>query len=204
MAALYDRVLAPSEHAGLAEIREDLLRVARGRVLEIGAGTGLNLAHYPAEIESLTLDEPDPFMARHLRDRLEDEPPPFAVSLRDESADSLEDERASYDTVVSTLVLCTVADPLAVLAEVDRVLKPDGQLLFLEHVRDPSDGRLGFWQDRLERPWRWVAGGCHPNRDTEATLRGAGFELDLTAGSLPKAAPLLRPMVRGVARRPAG
>jgi SAM-dependent methyltransferase len=92
-----------------------------------------------------------------------------------------------------------VDDPDAAAAEAKRALAPGGRLLLLEHVRDPDDGRLGRWQDRLERPWGWFAAGCHPNRDTVATLRRAGFEVDFVPDRLPKAPPLVRPLVRGTA-----
>jgi SAM-dependent methyltransferase len=107
---------------------------------------------------------------------------------------------ASFDTVVSTLVFCTVGDPAAAAAEVRRVLAPGGRLLVLEHVRDLESATRAGWQDRLERPWGWFAGGCHPNRDTPATLVAAGFELDLVPDEFPRAGPLAKPLVRGTAR----
>ena len=100
--------------------------------------------------------------------------------------------------MVSTLVLCTVESPDRAIGELKRVLRPGGRLLYLEHVR-AEDERLERWQDRLERPWGWFAGGCHPNRPTTATLAAAGFETDPERDTLPKAPPLVRPMVRGSA-----
>jgi SAM-dependent methyltransferase len=91
------------------------------------------------------------------------------------------------------------------VAEIARVLRPGGNLLLLEHVRDPADGRLGRWQDRLERPWGWLGAGCHPNRDTAATLAAAGFDVSgLEPAELPKSPPLVRPVVQGSASSPSG
>ena len=105
----------------------------------------------------------------------------------------------TFDTAVATLVLCTIPDPVAAIAELARVLKPGGRLLFIEHVRsdDPDRAR---WQDRLEKPWRFMADGCHCNRDTEANLRASAFEVETVEhGKMPKAMPIVRPLIRGTA-----
>jgi ubiquinone/menaquinone biosynthesis C-methylase UbiE len=197
-AAIYDRFLAGSEQAGLADMRAATLAQASGRTLELGAGTGANAAHYPAAVTEAVLTEPDPHMARRLRDRLATDPPGFEYEVIETPAERLPFDDDSFDTVVSTLVLCTVDDPGRTAAEIARVLRPDGSLLILEHVRDPDDGRLGAWQDRFERPWGWFAGGCHPNRDTAATLAEAGFDVSaLAPAEFPKAPPLARPMIQG-------
>jgi SAM-dependent methyltransferase len=108
-----------------------------------------------------------------------------------------------FDTAVATLVLCTVPDPSAALAELARVLRPGGRFLFLEHVRS-TDPRLARWQDRLERPWELFGAGCHCNRDTPATIGASPLELEgVERGSIPRAVPLVRPMVVGTARAPA-
>lgn len=198
VAAVYDRMLAGSERAGLAERRAALLAGARGRVLELGAGTGANLGAYPERVESLVLLEPDPHMARRLRARLQADPPRFGHDLVESGAERLPFADDAFDTVVATLVLCTIPDPDRALAEVTRVLAPGGRLLVIEHVRDPDSARRARWQDRLERPWGWLAGGCHPNRDTAAALRAAGFDVGgLVAERFPKAGPLVAPMIRG-------
>ena len=202
-ARFYDRMLAGTERAGLSEMRRELLSRATGRVLELGAGTGLNLSHYTAAVSDLVLAEPDPHMAARLRERLEDEGTAAgSASLIEAPAEDLPFDDGSFDTVVATLVFCTVEDPLRAMAEARRVLVEAGSLLFLEHVRGETR-QLSWWQDRLERPWGWIAGGCHPNRPTSHTLADAGFWVEqLDRDRLPKAPPWVRPMVRGIARRP--
>lgn len=203
VAAIYDRMLAGSERAGLAQRRAELLTAARGRVLELGAGTGANLGAYPDQVESVTLIEPDPHMARRLRARIAADPPRFEHELLEVGAERLPFEDQSFDTAVATLVLCTIPDPGRALAEVARVLRPDGALLVLEHVRDPVSARRARWQDRLERPWTWVAGGCHPNRDTRAALVTAGFDVSaIEPQTFPKGGPVVKPMIGGKATRP--
>jgi ubiquinone/menaquinone biosynthesis C-methylase UbiE len=203
-ARFYDRMLDSVEKGGLAEMRRELLNEARGRTLELGAGTGHNLRHYPDAVTALVLTEPDPHMAARLRERLQREGVPAGAeaSVDEASAEELPYDDGSFDTVVSTLVLCTVPDPARSLAEVRRVLAPGGSLIFVEHVR--ADGGVRAWvQDRLERPWGFIAGGCHPNRPTGDLLREAGLRVErLDRGTLPKAGPLIKPMVRGVATRP--
>lgn len=202
-ARMYDRMIASSERNGLEDLRRSLLTRASGRTLEVGAGTGLNLPHYPAAVDSLVLAEPDPHMAARLRDRLDEEgSSPGDVSVIETGAEELPFDDGSFDTVVSTLVLCTVPDPVAALAEIRRVLIPGGAFLFIEHVRAESR-RLAWFQDKLDRPWGWIAGGCHPNRPTGPSIADAGFRIEqLEDSELPKAPPIVRPLVRGIARRP--
>ncbi len=196
--ALYDRCFKASEEAGLRDMRRDLLAGARGRVLELGAGTGLNLDLYPAAVSDLTLTEPDPHMVKQLRKRVEDSP--RTAEVVEAPAERLPFEDDSFDTVTVTLVLCTVPNPAAGLAEVKRVLKPDGQFLFLEHVRSPDPG-LAKWQDRLESPWRFLGDGCHCNRDTVSAISAAGFTLgDVERPEFPKVVPIVKPMAKGSAR----
>jgi ubiquinone/menaquinone biosynthesis C-methylase UbiE len=197
--AVYDRGFKATEEAGLREIRRELLAQARGRVLELGAGTGLNLDHYPTTIEGLTLVEPDPHMTKQLREKLADAGKSAEISVVEAPGEDLPFPDDSFDTVAVTLVLCTVPDPEATLAEIKRVLDPDGQLLFLEHVRSRSP-ELAKWQDRLERPWRFLGDGCHCNRDTVSAISAAGFSLgDVERGRLPTAPPIVRPLARGSA-----
>ena len=198
-AAGYDRMLAASEDAGLRERRRELLAQATGRTLELGAGTGVNLDQYPGAVTELILTEPFEPMARRLRERLAGSGRKATVMVA--PAENLPVDDASIDTVVVTLVLCTVTDVAATLAEVERVLKPGGRLLFLEHVRsdDPAAAR---WQDRLERPWQFIGHGCHPNRDTVAAIDTSPLELGpVEHGRVPKAAAIVKPMAIGSASK---
>jgi ubiquinone/menaquinone biosynthesis C-methylase UbiE len=204
-AGLYELMLRGTERGGLRDMRAELLAGARGRTLELGAGTGLNLAHYPEAVTELVLTEPDRHMARRLRKRLDEEPPaPARVEVVEALAEDVPFEDGSFDSVVSTLVLCSVESPGAAAREIARVLKPEGRFLCLEHVRGPDGDGVARWQDRLERPWGWLAGGCHPNRDTVAVLEAAGLETaGLAPDLMPKAPPIVRPIVRGrVGRSP--
>jgi ubiquinone/menaquinone biosynthesis C-methylase UbiE len=194
-AAGYDRVLAGSERAGLADRRRNLLAGAHGRVLEIGAGTGLNLPHYPASLEELVLAEPEEPMARRLERKLARTGRPARVVRA--AAEALPFEDDSFDTAVCTLVLCTVSDPTRALSELGRVLRPQGQLLFLEHVRAESP-RLGRWQDRLSGAWRRVGHGCNCNRETAALIEASALSLTrIERDEIPKAIPIVRPMIVG-------
>jgi ubiquinone/menaquinone biosynthesis C-methylase UbiE len=173
--ALYDPLLWIGERAGMAKRRGRLLRNARGRVLELGAGTGLNLSHYPEGLDDLILSEPASPMVSRLERRATRSGRSCQVVAA--TAESLPFEDDSFDTVVSTLVLCTVDDPRRAIAEIGRVLRPGGRLLFLEHVRSDSL-RLARWQDRLQRPWHAFAAGCHANRATVELLRESPLEVD--------------------------
>jgi ubiquinone/menaquinone biosynthesis C-methylase UbiE len=202
-AAAYDRSFKATEAAGLREMRRELLSEAEGRVLELGAGTGANLDLYPENVVELVALEPDPHMAKRLRATVAGSPRRASASVSEAGAERLPFEDSSFDTVVSTLVFCTIPDPARALAETARVLKPGGRLLFLEHVRSEDPG-VARWQDRLEKPWRFVGDGCHCNRDTVATISASPLQLGaVEGGELPKAPPIVRPLVRGSAVRPA-
>jgi ubiquinone/menaquinone biosynthesis C-methylase UbiE len=204
-ARFYDRLSARSERGGLGEMRRRLLTSASGRVLELGAGTGHNLEYYTDAVTELVLSEPDPNMANLLRERLARDGTPAAnPSVIESEAEDLPFDDGTFDTVVATLVLCTVENAVRAVAEARRVLVEGGRFLYLEHVRSARPG-LARWQDWLERPWGWVSGGCHPNRATDQLLAGAGFWIDaLERDKLPKAPPIVRPVIRGVAIRPSG
>ena len=177
--AIYDPLLWVGERAGMGKRRATLLDQARGQVLELGAGTGLNLPHYPDDLDELVLTEPSPPMVARLARRAKDS---SAASVMVAEAERLPFEDDRFDTVVSTLVLCTVDEPRQAIDEIARVLRPGGKLLFLEHVRADSP-RLARWQDRLHRPWHAFAAGCHANRSTvdmigESPLRIETVERD--------------------------
>lgn len=196
----YDRAMARSEAAGLRDLRRLLIAGASGRTLELGAGTGLNFDHYPEAVTELTLTEPFEPMARRLRERVAGAGRPVVVV--EAPAEALPFDDGSFDTVVVTLVLCTVDDVPATLGEISRVLAPGGRLLFCEHVRSPDPG-LARWQDRLERPWKFVGHGCRCNRDTVASIGASPLQLgEVDRDRLPKAAPLVRPLAIGSAIKP--
>lgn len=207
-AALYDPLLWLGEKVTLGALRQDLLRHASGRTVELGSGTGLNLRHYPAGLDELILTEPEAAMrarsVRRLRRRRRQVRVGARVRVLDAPAEELPFADATVDTVVATLVLCTVEAPERVLREVERVLRPGGRLLFLEHVRSRSP-RLASWQDRLAGPWHRFAEGCHCNRATEELIRASGLELEHVAeASWRGMIPIVRPLITGVAVRSAG
>ena len=190
-AASYDFVTRWAEAKVFSRYRPYIAGEARGEVLEIGAGTGANLPYYQA-LEWLVAAEPDPFMLRRAKRRAEQLG--LYVEFCQCPAEALPFAAASFDTVVSTLVLCSVADPARALAEVKRVLRPSGTLRLLEHVR--AHGSLGQVQDFVTPAWRWVGAGCHPNRRTAESIQAAGFQIvELQERALP-----LTPLIIGVAR----
>jgi ubiquinone/menaquinone biosynthesis C-methylase UbiE len=200
-ARIYDPFMRRTERACLARWRAALLSHAAGQVLEIGAGTGANLPFYPSAVSQLELTEPDPDMLALLQARAEHlQRPETRATLA--AVDALPFGDEVFDTVVSTLVLCSVADVGRALREVRRVLRPGGRFLFIEHVAaDDRPARL-LWQRRIEPLWVHVSGNCHLTRRTDALIRESGFVVEEeTRESMRKALPFLRPSIRGVARR---
>jgi ubiquinone/menaquinone biosynthesis C-methylase UbiE len=166
-------------------------------VLEVGAGTGLNVSHYPEEIETLVLAEPVEEMAARIDAGSHRAPAPVSVVLA--RAEELPFGDGMFDTVVSTMVLCTVEDVERTLAEIRRVLAPGGRFLFCEHVRSDS-ARLARWQDRLAGPWASFAEGCQCNRDTLAAI-ASHLEIERVERETWRGmAPLVHPLVIGAAR----
>jgi ubiquinone/menaquinone biosynthesis C-methylase UbiE len=196
-AVMYDRVIAGSERDCFAAHRRELLAGAEGDVLEIGGGTGTNLPIYGSAVTSLTVTEPEQPMFERLQRRIDDQRP--GTRLLRAHAERLPFDEDSFDSAVSTLVLCTVEDQPRALGELRRVLRPGGRLLFMEHVRS-DDERLARWQDRVVGLNRRVLCGCHCNRATLEGIRGAGFEVtQLERDTVPHAPPFLRPLIVGVA-----
>lgn len=198
MAVVYDPFCWLGEIAGMKSRRRALLSNARGRVVEIGAGTGLNVALYPDGLAGLVLTEPVAAMRRRLARRLQRHE--RVARIVDAPADCLPLADSSVDTVVSTLVLCTVDDPEGALREIARVLRPDGQLLFIEHVR-ASSRFLAACQDKLDGPWRRFAGGCRCNRATVELMRACGFDVaadDMVWRGMPA---IVHPLIVGRATR---
>ena len=202
-AAVYPRIVALAENAGQRETRHGLISQAAGRTLEIGAGHGLNLPHYGARVSELVITEPSPHMLRRLRRALDGAAPDVGSwSVVATGAEALPFDAASFDTVVCTFVLCTVADPRRALAEVARVLRPGGRLLFLEHVRARDGTALGRFQDLVARPHRRIGAGCHPNRRTCQLIEDSALSVErLERGRQPRAPATVRPTIIGAARR---
>jgi SAM-dependent methyltransferase len=201
-AILYDPFVWVGERAGLRAQRKELLSRARGYTLEIGSGTGLNLPHYPDDLDELILIEPGAAMRSRLGNRLRRSGRRARVA--DASAERLPFADNSVDTVVSTFVLCTVEAPDLALREVARVLRPDGQLLFIEHVRSESP-TLAYCQERLATPWCRFAQGCRCNRATAELIAACGFNLEsLSRATWHGMPPIVRPLIAGRAttRRP--
>ena len=195
-AAMYDPMSRGSEEAGLRDLRRGLLAEAGGSVLEIGAGTGANLAHYDGRVESLVFTEPEPAMLRRLQKKAREEAP-LAKILR-APAEDLPFEDDSFDTVVSTLVLCGVDDQARSLREIRRVLRPGGRFLFLEHVRS-DDPALARFQDRMNWLNRIVV-DCDCNRPTLSTIKATNFTVAaLEQTEMPKAPKFVRPLIVGTA-----
>jgi ubiquinone/menaquinone biosynthesis C-methylase UbiE len=200
-AAMYDRMLASTERDGLGAHRQALLVGASGDVLEIGGGTGANLQFYGEGVSSLTLTEPERPMISRLERKLSEQAP-GAMVLR-APAEDLPFEDGTFDTAVSTLVLCTVDDQPRALRELRRVLRPGGRLLFIEHVRS-EDPKLARWQDRMLPLNVRFACGCHCNRATLGGIKDAGFDVtELQNDTLKHAPPFVRPLIVGVAERAA-
>ena len=197
-AVLYNGLAWFGEHTTLGRWRTEALAPAYGRLLVIGLGPGYDLAHLPPAVTEVVAVEPAAPMRRIADGRLTAGPP---VQLVAGVGERLPLPDASVDSVLLALVLCTVDDPVAVLQEVRRVLKPGGVVCVLEHVRAAPWKRLARLQDRAEGPWRRIAGQCRPNRITREAFEEAGYD---TAGlhdrTLLLTVPLLAPTLIGTAR----
>jgi ubiquinone/menaquinone biosynthesis C-methylase UbiE len=201
--ALYDRVLAPAEDAGLRDWRGELLADTGGAVLEVGAGTGLNVPHYPATVDRLVLTDPDPGMTSRLRSRVQAHAGADRsgdVEVLEAGAERLPFPDDTFDEVVTTLVFCSLPSRLEAGAEIARVLRPGGLLRFIEHVAATPHGPSTL--QRVVQPvQRLVAGGCRLDLSMGATLRATGFEVErIEDRELPGMVPWTRPAVFGTAR----
>ncbi|HEX2392776.1 MAG TPA: class I SAM-dependent methyltransferase [Solirubrobacterales bacterium] len=194
IAALYNPFLWLGEKLGMAARRRELLAEAHGAVLEIGAGTGLNLPHYPADLDQLVLTEPGVRMGERID--LGRSTVGMAVRVEQAAAEDLPFADESFDTVVSTLVLCTVADPQRAMSEVARVLRPGGRLLFLEHVCAESGWRRAM-QRCSARAWATFADGCHCDRATLETIEAEMRVESVESGRWRGMPAIVKPLVWG-------
>jgi SAM-dependent methyltransferase len=196
---MWVRMKDPEETVGF---RRRNLAGLSGKVIELGAGDGRNFALYPATVTEVLAVEPEPYLREHAEAAAGEAPVP--VTVMPGVADRLPADDASFDAGVASLVLCTVPDQAAALAELRRVIKPGGELHFFEHVHASRNPQARM-EDLFDHVWPRIAGGCHPNRDTGAAIEAAGFELErcdrfgFSPGfPMPKIAHIL-----GVGRRPA-
>lgn len=167
---IYDGLCAVVERTGLAPWRYWVTDGARGRTLDVGCGTGRGLRLYAPGFRVIGLEPAWDSLARARR-RVP------GVPLVQGSAEALPFRAGTFDTVVASMVFCSIADPAVGLAEVRRVLRPDGRLRMLEHVRSRRAWKAAF-QDRIQPLWTWASGGCRPNRETERAVEASGFVIE--------------------------
>lgn len=202
MAKLYDVSMRRVEERSLGAWRAELIGQVSGDVLEIGSGTGVNLPYYPTTVKRLVLSEPDANMRKQLQQKVS-KLDRKNISITRFRAESIGFPDASFDCVVSTLVLCSVTDQPMCLREFRRVLRPGGKLVFLEHVAAEQDPRLYRWQKFFEPLWAFIGCNCHLTRNTESEIRQAGFNLVLVDRvSMAGVPSVVRPVIKGVAQAP--
>ena len=201
-ARFLDRLSERGERVGQAEHRQELLTGLGGRVVELGAGNGINFSHYPPTVTELVAVEPEPYLRKHASVAAADAPVP--VKVMDGLGGELPFEEAEFDAGVTSLVLCSVADPVAVLVDLLRVIRPGGELRFYEHVRAETPELMRF-QGLVSRVWPFFGGGCHPDRDTGSAIERAGWEVESCRRFSFKPCVICAPVaphILGVARRP--
>ena len=174
-ARMYQRFAVAAETAGAADHRVRMLAGVSGRVVEVGAGSGLNFSHYPTTVGEVVAVEPEPLLRAAAAKAAVRAPVP--VTVVDGTAAALPLDDSSVDVGVASLVLCSVSDQHAALAELHRVIRPGGELRFYEHVL-AHNPKIAAWQHRIDPVWTRLIGGCHLTRDTEAAIRRAGFEIE--------------------------
>ncbi|HEY3196486.1 MAG TPA: class I SAM-dependent methyltransferase [Nitrospirales bacterium] len=202
----YSRVILPwfldraLDREALNRIRQNVLSEANGEVLEIGFGTGVNLPYYPSGVKKITAVDPNPGMSLRAHKRIKASPLP--IDLRISTAETLPIPDNSFDTVVSTLTLCSIPDPDRAMGEVYRVLKPGGRFLFFEHGLSP-DRKVQAWQDRLTPVSKILGGGCHLNRDIRSLVAAQPFVIQNLANFYLEDAPKMAGyMSQGIAQKP--
>lgn len=201
-ARMYRRIAAEAEGKGASEHRDELLDGLTGRVIEVGAGTGLNFAHYPKTVTEVVAVEPESYLRAAAEAAIADASVP--VTVVDGTADDLPAGTGEFDAAIVSLVLCSVPSQVSALAELHRVIRPGGELRFYEHVRSPKPG-FARAQRAVDLVWPLFGGGCHTSRDTERAIADAGFVVErvrrFTFRPVLCAAPV-SPHIIGSARRP--
>jgi len=201
MAKFYDAAMKNTEKLCLNQWRSELLGKVQGDILEIGSGTGVNLKHYPDTINHLVLSEPDKNM-RHQLNKCIDASGRKDISIANNDAETLEFPDESFDYIVSTLVLCSVKDQFNSLTTLKRLLRPNGKLIFLEHVAAEENTKLLKWQKRIQPFWRFMSGNCHLARNTESVIKQVGFSrIQLEKTSFLGAPSIVGPIIKGVAQK---
>jgi len=199
-----DRVLPYLIHlsmrqGNLATYRQRLLSAAEGRILEIGVGSGHNFRYYSERANHVIGLDPSPKLLSMARETIRSQAFPFPVELLQASAEAIPLRSGSLDTVVTTWTLCTIPNVTSALAEMCRVLKPDGRFLFVEHGLSP-DPAVRRWQDRLTPIWKRISGGCHLNRAISQLVQDAGFRIDRIETGYMKGLKPITYMYEGFAR----
>ena len=201
-AFFYDRFMAKTEEACLKEWRHELLKQVNGEVLEVGAGTGANIKFYSANVTKLVLSEPDKHMRKLLTEQVGNHHLKN-VSVTSGTAEKIEADDETFDYIVASLVCCSVKNLKASLGEIRRVLRPGGCFVFLEHVAAANGTTRRRWQNRINPIWKIFMGNCHLNRETEQAIVTEGFEIiQIERESMRKAPPIVRPTIRGIAKKP--
>jgi ubiquinone/menaquinone biosynthesis C-methylase UbiE len=201
MAKFYDAAMKNTEKLCLNQWRSELLGIVQGDILEIGSGTGVNLKHYPETINQLILSEPDKNMRLQLMKRI-DASGRTDISIANNDAENLDFPEESFDYIVSTLVLCSVNDQFNALMTLKRLLRPNGKLIFMEHVAAEENPNLLKWQKRIQPFWRFLAGNCHLARNTESVIKEVGFsKIQLEKTIFLGAPSIVGPIIKGVAQK---
>lgn len=197
----YDKIMHDAEDKGLRDWRRMLLKDISGDVLELGCGTGANIEFYPSTIKRLVLTEPSLHMHQKLKEKIPHDKL-SNIEILNDKAECLSLADASFDSVVCTLVLCSVHNLEKALSEIHRILRPQGKLIFIEHVAAINNPIRYRWQRRLEFLWKRIADGCHLTRCTEDAINMAGFKIiEIDRQSMRGVPPIVRPSIRGVAVR---
>jgi len=202
MAKVYDSFMRNAEDKYFSKWRSGLLKNLSGSILEVGAGTGVNIFYYPSEVSKLTLTEPDQNMLKILTKKTKQRND-ITVEIHRASVEKLPFPGDSFDFVVCTFTMCSVSDPQDSLSEIFRVLKPKGKYVFLEHVANTQNNHVYKWQKRVEPLWKFAGGNCHMTRNTACEIKTSGFEiLELHTTHITGLPAIINPFIRGVARKP--